>query len=200
MTLTATITSLFGWDGGILFFLSAFTALGAGIKIVDDAFDEDKIDHRIALALSPILAFLWLYTMILSSSAATVLLAIVLGVLLTKKIDNKAHLTGFALIIGGVLLLQIEFLPYLTAVLTVIALLDEKGNDYADNNSKIAERGMFGKAAYTFLFYRMGMKLGVLLAAIFGTLDWFIFPAFLGFDIGYHLVDEYGEEFIEIFR
>ena len=58
------------------FFLLAYPILGAGIKYIDDAFDENKFNKKIALVIAPILGILWAYTMLIDGVSATILLAV----------------------------------------------------------------------------------------------------------------------------
>ena len=58
------------------FFLLSYPVLGAGLKYIDDAFDEKIFSKKYALILAPLLAILWAYTMYIDSFSATILLAI----------------------------------------------------------------------------------------------------------------------------
>ena len=67
------------------FLLVLYPILGAGIKYIDDAFDEQIFSKRIALVLAPALGLLWAYAMIVDKASAVILLAILCAVLLKGK-------------------------------------------------------------------------------------------------------------------
>ena len=107
--------------------------LGAGIKFIDDAFDREVFDKRIALLLAPVLGILAAFTMSLSIESATLLTAIILGVFFTGKIDNKAFWAGlFVCLVGMLLFGIINFLWLPLIFLTVSGVVDELGNDFVD--------------------------------------------------------------------
>ena len=118
------------------FFLLSYPLLGAGIKYIDDAFDENKFNKKIALAVAPILGVLWAYTMLIDGVSATILLAVLCGVLFKGKIDNYAHLGGLFVILIIIALAGVELLLLPLIFLAPFALLDEVGNDVIDYNKK----------------------------------------------------------------
>ena len=81
------------------FFLLSYPILGAGIKYIDDAFDEETFNKKIAIAIAPILGMLWAYTMLIDQVSATILLAILCAVIIKGKIDNYAYLVGLLVIL-----------------------------------------------------------------------------------------------------
>ena len=94
-------------------FLLSFPILGAGLKYIDDAFDEKTFNKKIAVVIAPIIGLLWAYIMMIDPVSATILLAIILGVLIKGKIDNYAHVIGLV-VIGLILILfgvQLLILP-----------------------------------------------------------------------------------------
>jgi len=114
------------------FFLLSYPVLGAGLKYIDDAFDEKIFSKRYALILAPLLALLWAYTMYVDQISATILLAILVGVFLRGKIDNRAHFIGLAVIIGIIALVGISLLFLPLIIIAAAAFLDEVGNDVID--------------------------------------------------------------------
>ena len=118
------------------FFLLIYALLGAGIKYIDAAYDEKTVNKKIAFIIAPVLGILWAYTMLISIYSATILLAILLGVLLKKKIDNYAFLLGFFIILVIIIPFGIELMILPLIFLTTAAVLDELGNDITDNNKK----------------------------------------------------------------
>ena len=94
----------------MLFFLISYSILGAGLKYIDDAFDEKTFNKYIAYMLVPVLSILGAFAMIIDPASATVLLAIIAGVLMKGKIDNYAFIIGFITVLAIVILVGIEFL------------------------------------------------------------------------------------------
>lgn len=174
------------------FFLIAYPILGAGLKYIDDAFDERTFNKKIALLLAPLLGILWAYTMIIDPVSATILLAVLIGVFLKGKIDNYAHGLGLAviaviLIAAGV---QLLFLPLI--VLVAAAVLDEVGNDIVDYNIKNLDKSnFFHKAIIAFFDQRWVTKIAILYVALLGVFPWYFFVAMLLFDGAYLVVRMY---------
>ena len=174
------------------FFLISFTLLGAGIKYIDDAFDEKKFNKKLAIILAPILALLWSYTMIIDQISATILLAVILGVFFEGKIDNKAHLIGFVVISSIILLIGINlmFLPLIMLIASVI--LDEVGNDVIEfNRGFFNEKRLCHKCFITFFDQRWLTKLTILYMVFIGLFPWYFFLAILLFDSAYLFVRMY---------
>ena len=118
------------------FFLLAYTILGAGIKYIDAAYDEKTFNKKIALVFAPLLGALWAYTMLIDPYSASILLAILVGVLIKGKIDNPAHLAGFFIILAIIVLAQVQLMIVPLIVLAIAALLDEVGNDVIDKKKE----------------------------------------------------------------
>lgn len=176
----------------VYFFLISFTLLGAGIKYIDDAFDEKKFNKKIALILAPILALLWSYTMIIDQISATILLAVILGVFFKGKIDNKAHIIGFIVISSFILFIGINlmFLPLIMLIASVI--LDEVGNDVIEfNRGFLNEKRFCHKCFITFFDQRWLTKLTILYMVFIGLFPWYFFFAILLFDSAYLFVRMY---------
>jgi len=167
------------------FFFIAFAILGAGLKYIDDAFDEKVFSKKIAYAISPLLGILWAYTMIIDSFAATILLAILLGVLLKGKIDNIAHVIGLIVIIAIVVVAGVQLLFIPLIILAAAALLDEVGNDLADKSSFLAGGKRWQRFVIGFFDQRWVAKVAILGLVMVSLLPWFFFVAMLLFDGAY---------------
>ncbi len=167
------------------FFLIAFAVLGAGVKYIDDAFDEKVFNKKTAYIIAPLLGILWAYTMIIDAVAATILLAILLGVVMKGKIDNIAHVIGLAVIIAIVVVagVQLLFVPLL--ILAVAALLDEVGNDLVDKSRCLAGGKWWQRLVIGFFDQRWVAKVAILGLVVVSILPWFFFVAMLLFDGAY---------------
>ena len=167
------------------FFFVAFAILGAGLKYIDDAFDEKVFNKTIAYAIAPLLGVLWAYTMIIDTVAATILLAILLGVLLKGKIDNIAHVIGLVVIIGIVVVAGVQLLFVPLIILAAAALLDEVGNDFVDKSNLLAGEKRWQKVMIGFFDQRWVAKVAILGLVVVSVLPWFFFVAMLLFDGAY---------------
>lgn len=168
----------------------AYLILGAGIKYVDDAFDEQVFSKKKALFLSPVLGILWAYSMILSPESATLLGAILLSVIIKLKIDNPGHQIGaisIVSVLGGMYFLGfIQFLWLPLVIVMLAGVLDEINRDYL--------RRHFVKSDfwYRFLRDRYLMDLSVFLLAFFNFMPFIYFIAFYAFGFGYDLITRKG--------
>lgn len=171
------------------FLIFSFMVLGAGIKYIDDAFDEKTYSKMKALLLSPVIAIFWVFVMYLSAPAATILGAIFLAVLLRNKVDNIGFHVGAIAIIFVIALLYffkiVNFDWPVLIFLTVAGILDEIANDWVDTHPKVHP------AVYTFFEWRFIMKIAVFICVLLNFFRIEYFLAFLGFDIAYASVALY---------
>jgi len=167
-------------------FLLTYSILGGGIKYIDDAFDVGIFSKKTAYILSPILAIIGVYCMIIDPVSATILLAILAGVFIKGKIDNWAFIGAFALVILLSMGLGIEFLIIPLILLSSAAILDEVGNDYIDsikenlNKNKITDR-----FAMLFFGHRWVLKIAILYLVLTNVIPVYFFFAMLLFDYSY---------------
>ncbi|MBS3802538.1 MAG: hypothetical protein KGY65_07305, partial [Candidatus Thermoplasmatota archaeon] len=173
----------------LLFLL--FPVLGAGIKYVDAAFDEEVFNKNKAVIIAPFIGVLWAFTMILHPMAATILLAIILGVLIKGKIDNVAHAIGLISIIIFYVILWyvfdgviIYFMPLF--FLAAAGVLDEIGNDVISYNNEFSHNHSFGFQFFKYFFGRRHfMKVALIYLFIVAGFPLYFFVAFLFFDEAY---------------
>ena len=181
----------------VLFLL--FPVLGAGIKYVDAAFDEEVFNKNKAVIFAIFLGILWAFTMILHPMAATILLAVILGVLIKGKIDNIAHAAGLVSILIFYMILWylfdgviIYFMPLF--FLAGAAVLDEIGNDVISYNSEFSNNHTFGFQFFKYFFGRRHfMKVALIYLFIVAGYPLYFFVAFLFFDEAYMMVALYSQ-------
>jgi hypothetical protein len=168
------------------FFLLSYLILGAGIKYIDDAFDEQVFNKKIAMVLAPALGLLWAYAMLVSAASAVILLAILCAVLLKGKIDNYAHLAGLLVILSIVFLAGVELMILPLILLTGAALLDEVGNDFIDYNQGFLRKSRFWHQ-FTVHFFgqRWMLKIAVLSLVLMNIIPFYFFLAIILFDAAY---------------
>ena len=161
-----------------LYYVMYFFA-GFFLKTGDDLLDEyDEENYAwIVLAISGCIFGL---IMTVSEWDLVLLASIIIGVLVSGKVNRAPFIGGFVMIFAMILLWGIpsitNFLDFATIliVLFMAAVLDEKGNDWAD-------RKQSPKAA-RFFEYRFSLKAVVLLLCI----PW---PLFLATAIGMWVFD-----------
>ena len=174
------------------FFLLAYSILGAGIKYIDDAFDKRTFNKALAVTITPFLSILGVYSMVIDPASATILLAVICGVLLKFKIDNVAFILGFILTIMIAFVLGVQFLIIPLVFLTAAALLDEVGNDYIDNiKDKLNMKNPVHIFARYFFGHRWIMKTAIIFLVLINVVSLFFFIAMVLFDYSYLTVDAY---------
>lgn len=168
--------------------LLSFALLGAFIKLIDDTFDKGLYRKGIGYGLTLPAVALWIYLMGISSYSATILGAVFLGVIIAGKVDNPAFgISAIIIFFAFILNFNTPILwPYLI-FMTVLAVLDEKGNDRAD--AKTA-----GVKWVNLLKYRFSMKIGIFILVFFGIFPWIYLFSFLAFDLAYDVVGYFGEK------
>lgn len=174
-----------------ILFIVSYALLGAGIKYIDNVFDENSFSKNKAILLAPFLGILWALVMLLSSESATILLAIFLSVLFAGKINNIAFQFGSLIIVLGILFSGFfKFLWIPLIFITLAGIVDEIGNDIVD------KKKILNIFLYYFFKYRFAMKLVVFSFALFNYFGWIYFFAFMAFDIAYEIVGSYSNRIL----
>lgn len=165
-------------------YFSAYFLAGLMLKSGDDLLDElDRPDLSwVPLALSGLLFGL---IMTVSEWDLALMTSIIIGVLVSGKVNRPPFIVGFALI---TIVLILRGLPPVTGLyewmalvvmMFLAAVLDERGNDWTDQRESIR--------AYQFFKYRFTLKVSVLLLSIPWPL---LLPTAIGlwfFDLGYEI-------------
>jgi len=174
------------------FFLVAYSILGAGIKYIDDAFDKHIFDKKMAIAITPFLSVLGVYAMIIDPVSATILLAVLFGVLIKGKVNNIAFIIGFVLVMLPVIIIGVKFLIIPLIFLSTSAVLDEIGNDYIDSKKDQFDKEKFSNKFLIYFFgHRWIMKIAIIYLVILGIIPFFFFIAMALFDYAYVIIDNY---------
>ncbi len=132
---------------------------GLFMKLSDDAYDKKK---NIVLAiLAGILCGSFIgYLAVTSADAACIFIAILIGTILSLKVDSLNHIAALLLFVLIVIYIGIPTIGILTLfICSIAAFLDEIGN----NNKLIKNRKL-----KIFFEYRFTLKVAVLLFAILG--------------------------------
>ena len=165
-------------------YFSAYLLAGLTLKIGDDLLDElDRPNLSwIPLALAGVL---FGFIMTVSEWDLALMTSIIIGVLVSGKVNRLQFVVGFVLIFSVLIFLGLppisSWLDWLTLVIMMFlaAVLDERGNDWADQE--------ISPKAYKFFEYRLTLKTSVILISIVWPL---LFPAAVGlwfFDLGYEI-------------
>ena len=173
------------------FFLLSYPIIGAGIKYIDDAFDEKTFSKMLAFIITPLLSILGVYTMLIDPASATILLAVLCGVFLKGKIDNIAFIAGFIIILALMIIGQVEFMIFPLIFLGAAAVLDEIGNDLIDAKRDKLKNNLLNKFAIYFFGQRWIMKVSILFLVFLSILPYYLFFAMILFDYAYLSVDAY---------
>ncbi len=150
---------------------------GSLIKLTDDI--EDKNLCRKIYAIPSGLAYGLMigYLMISDTGAALLFGGIVLGNLLTGKINSTGHYSGLGAILAVFFLLGIKLSP-LVLLIAALASFDEIGD--LIHTPKFTD----------FIFkYRLILKLGILVLVILNMLELNALLVLLAFDAAYMLTD-----------
>ena len=170
----------------IYLFLLYFGILGAGIKYIDSAYDDKIFNKKIALGIAPFLGLLWAYTMLIDPVAATILLAVVIGVLFKGKIDNAAHLAGLVVILAIIFIAGVQLMIVPLVFLAFAALLDEFGNDFVDKRKNILNMNRFShRFVVSFFDQRWVLKVAILVLGLVSVIPLVFFLAMVSFDYAY---------------
>ena len=166
--------------------LAVYALIGGGLKYIDDAFDEGVHSRRIASLLAAVLVVFWVTLSAVDSYSATILTAVLLGVLLSGKIDNRVFTASTCAIVLTVVLLARENLLLLPlAILTAFGVVDEKGNDYVDSHRA-------HRLVEFFFAHRFALKLALLALCAASVLPFAYLAAFMCFDLAYDTVGYLG--------
>ena len=165
----------------ILYALSGFF-----MKLSDDAYDRKK-NISIAIFAGMLCGVFVGYLAVTSADAACIFIAIVVGTLLSLKVDSLNHVAALVLFILIVVYIGIPSIGIVTLIIcSIAAFIDEVGND----NLWVKNRG---KVTELFFEYRFSLKITVLLFAVLGLLQtlfpflkipgiqYFLFQTFLYF-------------------
>jgi hypothetical protein len=147
-----------------MFLEAALYALsGFFMKFSDDAMDQKN--NTLLGVISGILCVAGIgYLAVNYSDAATIFLAILLGTLISAKVDKLGHLVTLIIFMVILFIWSLPSIGIITlAICTLAAWLDEVGND------RKSFKGM--KIVETFFNYRCALKIVVFILSILGGLQ-----------------------------
>ena len=161
---------------------------------MDAAFDDGSVSKKLAIIIAPLLAVLGAYAMYVDAVSATILMAVVLGVLFTGKIDNLAHILATVVIFPIIYFAGIEFLLVPLVVLVLSGMIDEFGNDFIDKRKdKLDMSRISSKVVLLFFEQRWTLKITIMVIVFIGLFPWYFFVSMLLFDYAYLSVSYYSD-------
>jgi hypothetical protein len=147
----------------ILYSLSGFL-----MKLSDDAYDRRK-NIPIAVFAGIFCGLFIGYLAVTSADAACIFIAILIGTILSLKVDSLNHIAALVLFVLIIVYIGIPTIGIVTLLFCAIAaFLDEIGND----NKWIKNKKNLKK----FFEYRFSLKITVMIFAVLGLLQ-NVFPA-----------------------
>ena len=150
------------------------------MKFSDDLFDING-DIKLASVLGILCAIASGFATVYNTDAAYLFIAILIGNLLALKVDGIHHIVTLVVF---VLICIIFGIPELSIVILLICILsalsDEIGHELI---SKVTDN----KFLNLFFEYRFVMKVVILLLAISGVFNIWIFVCFISFEIAYEI-------------
>ena len=180
------------FTNNMYFVLLSYFILGGGLKYIDDAFDERTFDKRMGTILAAPLGILWAFTMIGNPYSATVLLAVIIGVLSKGKIDNLAHMLGFIVVLVAAILIRVEILILPLILLSAAGVVDEAGNDVTGYDEMIKKSRAFKHRLFMYLFTRRYLlKIALLYLVLINVFPIYLLIALILFDEAYLIVGLY---------
>jgi len=165
-------------------------ACGAFTKFTDNLIDEPfksrfpKMRYATGILYGLIAGFL----IASSPEFATLIIAIAIGVLLSGKIDSRAHQLAIAAIFVAITFLGLPPVNFFAlALFSGLGFLDELLNDFVD---RLREKGRhINKALEKAVSARLSLEFGTLTFGL-ATGNYVYFIAMLSFDLAYNLVDK----------
>jgi hypothetical protein len=147
----------------ILYSLSGFL-----MKLSDDSYDRKK-NITIAVFAGIFCGLFIGYLAVTSADAACIFIAILIGTILSMKVDSLNHIAALLLFVLIIVYIGIPSIGIVTLLFcSLAAFLDEIGND----NKWIKDKKLLNK----FFEYRFSLKITVMIFAVLGLLQ-NIFPA-----------------------
>ncbi|MHA1935459.1 MAG: hypothetical protein ACW97A_09260 [Candidatus Thorarchaeota archaeon] len=168
----------------LLVYFMAYALAGFTLKLGDDLLDDLNSPD---LAWYPLAASGLLFGLLMTSSEwdLVLLTAIIVGVVLSGKVNRREFSIGFLIIVVVILLRGVPtisgWLDWLSLLIMLFlaAVLDERGNDWADSSAS--------PNAAKFFEFRLTLKISALLLVIPWPMFFLTAIGIWLFDLGYEL-------------
>ncbi|MFH1228814.1 MAG: hypothetical protein V1678_00120 [Candidatus Aenigmatarchaeota archaeon] len=172
-----------------LFLLFSYLVIGSGLKYIDQAYDKRLFSRHKANMVGILVGILGGYLIISDSISTMILVSIIIGNAILKKIDNAGfYISVISLIIFTALFGSFIGMEWnVFGFFIIFALLDQYGDDWR-------EKRKISKMLNFFLHYGFIWKIGALAAAVLNWIPWIYFLAILVLDAAYSYVEVYSEK------
>lgn len=202
----------------MIFEVICYSLSGFFMKLSDEAMDI-KNNTPLAIISGIICVIFTLLVVLTSGDAACIFISILIGTLLASKIDSINHIISAIILVLVLIIADIPHFSWICLVVcTIVAFIDEKGNDNYDEkigSENGGNEGLFDK----FFKYRYSLKLAVVLFSMIGLvnsmnpfilpdipiLGWYYFEPetfiyFYLFDLCYEFVGLHFDRIYNIFK
>jgi hypothetical protein len=171
-------------------FLYAF--LGGAIKFIDQAYDEKAFSIRSANIVAIMAGLIMGYLMAKDSPFSTAFYAAMLiSLVMAKKIDNRAFAMGTVLAVASLLAFypssDVQWMLWPIAAFLVAGFVDEVADGMVDRYH--LEGGL-----QMFLNYRPFSDIALFIMVLAGTFSWIYLLPYFGFTLSYLLVERFSEK------
>jgi len=175
-------------------FLYAF--LGGSIKFIDQAYDEQAFSVRTANIVAVMAGLIMGYLMANDSPFSTAFFAAMLiSLVMARKIDNRAFMLGTVLAVAGFLAFyphsEVLWMPWPIAAFVAAGFVDEVADGMVDRY------GIDG-CLRMFLNYRPFSDIALFAMILAGTFQWVYLLPYFSFTFSYLLVERYSEKDVSI--
>jgi tetrahydromethanopterin S-methyltransferase subunit G len=161
--------------------LLGFILSGALMKLTDNIEDKNyplpkKTAHITGITYGTIIGLLMTH----DQNAAHLFSGIILGCLITNKIDTKSHYLALAAILLITFTKGITLSLPLVLTITILATIDELTNKLTNTPTTLQK----------ILNYRITLKIGIILLALIETVNWNTVAYLLTFDAAYIITNK----------
>ena len=170
----------------IAILVSSYAFLGGAIKYIDQAYDENIGSIKIAKLLAVLSGLLMGGVMVLDGGFSTAFyLAMLISLVVTKKIDNWSFLAGTFiglatfLVAGLIWGMDVMLLPL--AVFLIAGAVDELADGFAHGRD-------LGRAVEYFLHYRPFSDFALVILIVVVPFDWIYLAPYFAFTFSYLLI------------
>jgi hypothetical protein len=172
-----------------LFLLFSYLVIGGGLKYIDQAYDKRLFSRYKANLVGILIGILGGYLVITDSLSTMILISILIGNAILRKIDNTGfYISTISLIVVAALFGNFMGMEWsVFGFFIAVALLDQYGDDWRENRK-------ISKSFDAFLHYGFIWKIGALVAAALGWIPWIYFLAVVVLDAAYSYVEIYSEK------
>jgi hypothetical protein len=170
----------------LIILIVTFAFLGYAIKYIDQAYDEHEYSIRSANLVAITAGVLMGTLMVFDSPFSTAFfIAMIISLVLAKKIDNVAFAAGSLIAFGMMGLFMLDMSVTILAIPIVLFLfagfVDEVVDGYAHKHN-------LGDLAEKFCHYRPFSDFALFGMIAFGMFDWIYILPYFSFTIAYMLV------------